>query len=111
MPLQLKIKSWAIYYDNKVVTTGSTMDEWLNRENEGVQCVALFYEDGKPEIFRGKDLYLMYDGKHGLTFASVNRPSPMIELAELDAIKIGKLIESHDHFDIMKTAQEQTYGS
>ena len=109
MPLQLKIIKWKIYYDYGT-TEGHSLQYWKNAPIEGVQCVAIFYEDGKPEIFRGKDLYLMYDGKHGVTFASVDKPTPMTELCDIDAIKIGKLMEAHDHNDIMKKAQEDTYG-
>ncbi len=110
--LQGKIKSWAIYYDNKVVSKGTTLDEWCNRENDGVQAVALFYEDAKPEVFSGKELYIMYEGRHGLTFVpSKEKPSPFQELCDIDGIKIGKLMEAHDFYDIVKKARVDTYGS
>ncbi len=112
MPLQLTIKEWRIYYDTKDTVFGKTLEEWRNANNEGVECVALFYEDGKPEVIAKKELYMMFDGKHGTTFVSTKtKPNPWQEFCELDEIKIGKIMESHAFYDIMRKAQEDTYGS
>jgi len=111
MPLQLKIIKWYVYYSHDVLV-GKTIEEWRKAANEDVQCVSLFYEGGKSEVITNKELYMMYDGKHGLTFLGTSeKPHPMQELCEINEIKIGKLIEAHNHYDIVKRAQEDAYGN
>ena len=112
MPLQLKIKSFVIFYGDGTFVNGATLEDWSNAPIENVQAVLFEYHDGPAEIFSARDLYCMYENQHGLRFESTARNvSVFADLCKPNDVKCGRTIDSNLYLKIIAKAQEIRDGS
>lgn len=113
MPFQLKIKEWYIYYSHNTVIKGNTLDEWHQAPNEDVQVILLFYENGKPEVFRQKDLYCMWKNQHGLRFEMCMKGDghSYPDECQPDGIKCGISMDTNAFLKIVKQAEAKRDGA
>ncbi len=112
MPLQLKIKSFVIFYGDETFVKGSNLEDWSKAPSENLQAVLFTYEDGPAEVFSRHDLYCMFENQHGLRFEPTMRNvSVFADLCKPSDVKCGRTIDSNLYLKIIAKAQEIRDGS